>query len=103
MFAANQNNFYMSLTKNKVQYKEVTYEQFVAELERQYKAFRKDNDKSEVEVAVAIETGYMSVRNCLFPVTQIVSDKVLTSLMKYIEMEGKVEWYEGERSYHIAK
>lgn len=93
----------MDGVKSKPRFKEVNYTDFVTELEKQYRAFQKLHDKNEVEIAVAIDTGYMSVRNCLAKTTQMVSDKLLTTLMNHIGMDGKVEWYRGERKYHIEK
>ena len=85
-----------------IKYRKVSYKVFVAELWCHYLDYKaaKDNNR-ELALALCINKTTMSVRNCLQAKKQIASDKVLSSLMKCLNMKGKIEWENGVRNYLI--
>lgn len=82
------------------EYKQVTYNRFIFELNKKYTAFKEEADKTELAISRSMKVTTMSVRNCFKKNVQAVSDKVLTSLMKTIGMKGKIEWIDGVRNYY---
>jgi len=84
-----------------IQYRQVTYKKFIAELLKVYAAYKEDTRSGEAEIALCMGKTTMTVRNCFQPMEQVVSDKVLTGLMKCIRLKGKIEWINAERHYYI--
>lgn len=87
----------------KQNYTEVPYKEFITELKSKYDSNRKETDRTEVDIAVCIGKSHMTVRNCISFQEQVVSDKILTNLMKCIDLKGKIEWNMGEKHYYIFK
>ena len=89
--------------EKKIKYTEVSYVEFIKKLHFVYHTENKKIKRTEVEVAVCIGKSHMTVRNCFNFDTQVVSDKILTSLMACIKVQGKIEWNFGKKFYYLGK
>lgn len=77
--------------------------------ELNYSAFQKEMGSyfanSEIkDIEIAVKVGLKStatVRNAFRTDTQIVSDEVMTKIMKLINIEGFILWVEGNRYYYV--
>ncbi len=84
-----------------IEYKAVTYKKFITELQKAYAAHKDKHERTESEVAVCLGVSGMTVRNCLEPSKQIVTDKLLTKLFDYVGLGGKIEWAKGEKHFYL--
>jgi hypothetical protein len=85
-----------------VTYKNVSYKKFITELKKMYDNFKVENKTTESHVAVCLQKSNITVRNCFNLSEQVVSDKILTQLMKCIDMDGKIEWVHGSKYYYLV-
>lgn len=80
-------------------YKEIAYLDLIAVLGE----YQKDSGKSDVQVAAEIDVKTQAtVKNAFNKEAQIVSDKVLTDIMKSIGIEGFVLWSNGTKQYYVS-
>lgn len=80
-------------------YKQIEYGELVKALNQQFV----DSGKKEMEVALELQlSSANTIRNTFKEDGQIVSDKVLTGVMKSVGLTGCVAYFEGERLYYIS-
>lgn len=80
-------------------YKEVNYNGFIIKLNRAYTLKKKTY--MQIAVEIGIKT-HVTVMNAFKPAKQMVSDKVLTGIMKAVDMDGFTLHRDGERKYFIS-
>lgn len=81
-------------------YKQYTYPEVQSTLHKAWV----DSEKTPVQIASEIDVkAALTVQNCFNPDKQIVSDEVLTNVMKSVGIKGSILWHEGERFYYISK
>lgn len=78
-------------------YKQVGYSEFQAAL---HKA-NADTKKSPLQIAADLNLGTVETARNAFKDTQVVSDKVLTGVMKSVGLSGFVIWIFGKKYYYI--
>lgn len=84
-----------------IEYIEVPYSKFVKALLKKYSEHKKKENRSEIDIAICIGKSCMTVRNCFNLKGQVVSDKIITSLMKCVDLPGKIEWLNGEKYFYL--
>ena len=78
-------------------YKEITYNQLQSLITK-----NKEGNKSDVEIAFALKVETtQTVRNAMQKDEQKVSDKILSSLIGIVGLNGIVVWSNGVRHYFI--
>lgn len=82
---------------NAAEYKRVPYKKFQSELHK----CKININKDEMCLAMELGKSFTHIRNCFNDRSQIVSDEILSKLMKRVGMEGKIEWVDGVRYYCI--
>lgn len=90
------------MENTETEYNPVTYKRFLSELNASFQLFKEETKKSDKDIAFSLNKTTITLRNCFEDKKQVVSDEVLTSLMKIIKMEGKIEWQNGNRNYLIS-
>lgn len=79
-------------------YKQVNYTDFQKALHLKYT----DSEKTPVEVAAGIKVkSPATIKNAFKTDMQIVSDEVLTAVMKSVGLSGFVIWVFGKKYYYI--
>lgn len=79
-------------------YKKITYNQLQEFIKK-----AKEGNKSDVEIAVALKVETtQTVRNATQKDEQKVSDKILSSLINIVGLDGFIFWHNGIRSYYIS-
>jgi hypothetical protein len=62
----------------------------------------RETKKSYVELAYELEVKSVSTaQNALTGVEQMVSDQILTNMLRILNLNGMVVWQNGERNYYI--
>lgn len=79
-------------------YKEVDYPKLVELLTQYQNAL----SKPDIQIAAEIDVKTPATVRNAFNQEQIVSDKVLTNIMKAVELDGFVIHYEGGKSFFIS-
>lgn len=78
--------------------KKLPYDKFQKEIHRHYV----DSKFNEITLAAKLNVKTtQTIRNAFHTKKQMVSDELLTRLLKVIGIIGKIEWQDGERSYFI--
>jgi hypothetical protein len=81
-------------------YKEVSYSSFQKVMDLQFEK----SELTEIEIALAIKVkSTATIKNAFRKDTQIVSDEVMTNVMKAIELEGFILWVNAKRFYYIKQ
>ncbi len=87
-----------------ISYKKINYTDFQRLLHKRFTDCAGDNHQPYyMELALKINKTAVTIRNCFQLSEQKVSDKILTSVMDELGLEGKIEWISGERFYCIKK
>lgn len=81
-------------------YKAVNYSQLQSKLQQAYSLHRTENTEVSVAQSLGLSTT-QTVRNAFKDEMQMVSDAILTKLMKHIGFDGVVVWINGIRLYYI--
>ena len=78
-------------------YKQVSYADFQVALNRS----NADCGKTPLQIAADINLGTVETARNAFKAKQMVSDKVLTGVMKSVGLSGFVIWVFGKKYYYI--
>lgn len=81
-------------------YKEVTYSGLQKEMDYKFG----ESEFTEIEIAMAVKVkSTATVKNAFRKDTQIVSDEVMTNIMKVIGVEGFILWVNAKRFYYLKQ
>ena len=81
-------------------YKEVTYSGLQKEMDVKFE----NTELTEIEVAIAVKVkSTATVKNAFRKDSQIVSDEVMTNIMKVIGVDGFILWVNAKRFYYIKQ
>lgn len=81
-------------------YKEVTYSGLQKEMDAKFE----NTELTEIEVAIAVKVkSTATVKNAFRKDSQIVSDEVMTNIMKVIGVDGFILWVNAKRFYYIKQ
>lgn len=81
-------------------YKKISYSELVDVL-IEYKKLSK-KDKVKIASSIGLKCT-QTITGAFYPYYQKVSDILLSKLMKFLEIDGFIAWYEGERCYFLKK
>jgi hypothetical protein len=81
-------------------YKEVSYSGLQKEMDYRFEA----SDFTEIEIAIAVKVkSTATIKNAFRKDAQIVSDEVMTNVMKVIGVDGFILWVNAKRFYYIKQ
>lgn len=81
-------------------YKEVSYSGLQKEMDAKFE----NSDLTEIEIAMAVKVkSTATVKNAFRKDSQIVSDEVMTNIMKTIGLDGFILWVNAKRFYYIKQ
>lgn len=81
-------------------YDPIQYRHFIGKL----RECIEQSEKHMIKIATEINIkSTLTITNSLNEQQQVVSDKVLTGIMKSVGMDGFVLWFKGEKYFYVKK
>jgi len=79
-------------------FKKIDYNTLQQEIKRVYNS----EEVPEIQIAAQINVkSVQTVKNAFIPENQVVSDEVMTNVLKALGLNSFIIWQNGERNYYI--